>query len=323
MASQVPAPPLKLANRVGAIEHLEEPMQRYETRGRAAHGQIASMLPGDWKFEGKRVLDFGCGAGRTLRHFLPEAKDAEFWGADIDEASIDWVQANLTPPIHAFRCDETPPLPKPDGYFDLIYAISVFTHLTESWSHWLLELHRLLRDGGRLIATYAGEDVAPRINEAWDENQIGMNVLRTWQSWDEGGPVVLHSDWWIRAHWDRAFEILDVQPPSQISDELGPQTWVLMRKRPGRFTTADLESVEPGEEREVRAMRHNIGQLHAEAAEQRRILLPEIEALRRDSVKLHRTIDGLTSSRSWRLMSPLRALARRWRERQSVNSSNR
>ena len=298
-------------------------MERYEIRGRAAREQILSMLPGDWSFEGKRVLDFGCGAGRTLRHFLGEAEVAGFWGADIDGASIDWVKENLSPPIEALRCDQVPPIPSREGNFDLIYAISVFTHLTDSWSQWLLELHRLLRDDGILIATYAGKDVAPRINEDWDEDRIGMNVLRTWQSWDEGGPVVLHSDWWISAHWSRAFEILEVRPPSEISDALGPQTWVLMRKRSGNFTTAGLESLEPGEEREVRAMRHNISQLHAEASEQNHVLNSEIEALRRESKKLHRMLDGVTSSRSWRIMRPLRALAGRWRERQSAKSSNR
>jgi SAM-dependent methyltransferase len=296
---------------VGAIRHLEKPMARYEARGEAARKQIISMLPGDWDFEGRRILDFGCGAGRTLRHFLSEAERAEFSGCDIDEPSVAWVKENLSPPIDAFRCGETPPIPRADGHFDLIYAISVFTHLADSWSRWMLELHRLLRDDGFLIATYAGKDVVSRINETWDPDRIGMNVLRTWQSWDEGGPVVLHSDWWIRAHWDRAFEILDLRPPSEISDALGPQTWVLMRKRPGSFAPADLEAIEPGEEREVKAMRHNIRQLQAEAAEQRHALLSEVEALRRESRVIGRTLQGITNSRSWRITRPLRALTRR------------
>ncbi len=142
-----------------------------------------------------------------------------------------------------------------------------------------------------------------------------MNVLRAWQSWDEGGPFVLHSDWWVRAHWGRAFEILDVLPPSEINSALGPQSWALLRKRSGRFTTADLELPQSGEEREVRAMRHNISQLQAEVAEQRRVLLPEIESQRRHSKELERAVEGLTNSISWRITKPLRTLARRWRER--------
>jgi len=291
-------------------------MERYEARGRATHDQVVSMLPTEWSFEGRRVLDFGCGAGRTLRHFLGEAEIAEFWGCDIDEASIAWVSEHLSPPIHPLRSREIPPIPRPDGYFDLVYAISVFTHLTDSWSNWLLELHRLLRDDGLLIATYAGEAVSERFaNEPWDPDRVGMNVLRTWQSWDVGGPFVLHSELWVRTHWGRPFEVLDVQAPSEIDSALGPQSWVLMRKRSGRFTAAELESPQPREEREVRAMRHNISQLQAEATEQRRVLLSEIESLRRHSDELHRAMKGLTNSKSWRVTKPLRTLADRWRER--------
>jgi SAM-dependent MidA family methyltransferase len=42
--------------------------------------QILRMLPAGYEFERRRLLDFGCGAGRTLRHFLDEADSAEIWG---------------------------------------------------------------------------------------------------------------------------------------------------------------------------------------------------------------------------------------------------
>jgi ubiquinone/menaquinone biosynthesis C-methylase UbiE len=83
-----------------------------------------------YDFEGRRVLDFGCGAGRVLRHFAPEAEaGGEFWGCDPYPPTIEWLKANLSPPFQ-FYVSEARPLPHPDGYFDLIYAISVFTHIT-------------------------------------------------------------------------------------------------------------------------------------------------------------------------------------------------
>src|SRR3712207_8661275 len=44
------------------------------------------------------------------------------------------------------------------------------------------------------------------------EARIGMTVLGYGHPWEAGGPMVLHSEWWIRAHWGRAFEIDYFQP---------------------------------------------------------------------------------------------------------------
>jgi SAM-dependent methyltransferase len=165
-------------------------------------------LPEGWTWSGKRVLDFGCGAGRALRHFVSEAGDAEFWGCDIDAQSVAWINASLNPPLRAFVNDEQPPLPRPDDSFDLIYALSVFTHLTDTWSAWLLELHRVLAPRGTLIASFLGAGMIEAVaDEPWSEDRIGMNVLNAGRSWDRGGPSVLLSPWWIREHWGQAFEI--------------------------------------------------------------------------------------------------------------------
>jgi SAM-dependent methyltransferase len=50
-----------------------------------------------------------------------------------------------------------PPLPFEDASFDLVYSISVFTHLDEEMQDaWLNELKRVLRPGGILIITVHG-----------------------------------------------------------------------------------------------------------------------------------------------------------------------
>jgi SAM-dependent methyltransferase len=320
LAATIPPPPLELAHRVGAIEHSEDPLELYEMLGRESHDQIVSMLPADWSFEGKRILDFGCGSGRTLRHFLGEAESAEFWGCDIDAKSIEWIRRHLSPPIHAFANAPVPPVSRPNGSFDLAYAISVFTHLTDSWSEWLVDLHRLLSDEGLLIATYMGEGMSDWLaGEPWDEDRIGMNILRSWQSWDEGGPLVLHSDWWIRAHWGRAFEIVDVVHQPAMGGELGRHSWALLRKRPGEITPAQLEELEPGEEREIKALRHNVAQLQSEIAKQVAERRGEADELGRQLAQtnqlLESTIEGYEGSVSWRMTKPLRTLAQRRRER--------
>ncbi len=54
----------------------------WESLGPETKSALLDLLPDDWSFEHKRVLDFGCGAGRTLRHFVSEAEAGEFWGVD-------------------------------------------------------------------------------------------------------------------------------------------------------------------------------------------------------------------------------------------------
>ncbi len=93
-------PPLPLANRVGSLAEAEDPYAFYEEIGAKSREQILRMLPPGYELEGRRLLDFGCGAGRTLRHFLGEAGTAEIWGCEIDQESIDWLQRNLCPPLH-------------------------------------------------------------------------------------------------------------------------------------------------------------------------------------------------------------------------------
>jgi SAM-dependent methyltransferase len=296
-----PYPPLELASRVFSLEEWSDPLRAYEELGAETRSGLINLLPDDWSFEDKRVLDFGCGAGRTLRHFLSEAETGEFWGADIDAASIAWMQEALCPPLHAWRCAAGPPLGLEHGSFDLAWAISVFTHITDTSTSWLLELHRLLKPGGLLIATYMGRwNSEFAAEEPWDEDRVGMNVLRHNQDWDHGGPMVLMSDWWVRAHWGRAFEIVEVAP------QIHSMSWALLRKRDVELTTEDLETPED-DPREYLAVRHNLRQVRH-----------EIERAQRQTERdLRREYEGTLS---WQLTRPLRAAGRMARSVRSRRS---
>ena len=258
----LPRPPRELAARVFAVEGWSDPDLAYDELGAQTKNQLVRLLPAEWAFAGKRVLDFGSGAGRTLRHFATEAGTAEFWGADIDEPSIVWMQGNLSPPFHAWQSTINPPLGLEHGSFDLIYAISVFTHLTDNSIQWLLELHRLLKPDGLLIATFMGRWNSEWFaKEPWVEDRVGMNVLHHNRDWDSGGPAVLMSEWWVREHWGRAFEIVDIAP------QFHNFSWCVMRKREVELTTDDIER--PSDDpREYAAIRHNVKQLQREVVDE-------------------------------------------------------
>jgi SAM-dependent methyltransferase len=297
-------PPLSLANRVGGLAEAEDPYALYEQVGANGRQQILRMLPAGYELEGRRLLDFGCGAGRTLRHFLDEADSAEIWGCDLDDEAIDWLQHNLCPPLHVLRNEAAPGLPFEDGHFDVVWALSVFTHLVDSWAAWMLELHRILADDGILIATTIGPRHSERIaKEGWEEDRIGMNALRSWASYPDGAPKVLHSTWWLRAHWGRAFEILKIdEAPVTVSHR-----WLAMRKRDLTLTVADLERPEPGEPREFTAVSHHVRQLQRELEEAH-----DQDQRRREQEKLLRAMLG---SRAFAVAERLSRLHQRGRPR--------
>lgn len=289
-SSQLPLPPADLAVRVGSQSGPGGSLEPFLAMGRDVRDQIERMLPDDWDWRDKRVLDFGCGVGRVLRHFGPEAEEAQFVGCDIDEPSIAWMQAHLSPPFETFVNGESPPLDQPNASFDLIYAISVFTHISDEWSGWLLDMHRLLKPDGLLIASVLGGGMSEAIaGERWDPDRIGMNVLGRYRPWSAGGPSVLISEWWLRAHWGRIFEVVHYDPAW-----LPGQDFVLLRRLPVDASREDLERLEPNEPREIAALRHNIAQLH------------------RESDQVRTSLEG---SASWRLTAPLRTAKHRLQAR--------
>jgi SAM-dependent methyltransferase len=112
------------------------------------------------------ILDFGCGCGRTLLWLMRQFPGARFCGADVDAEAIAWCRAHL--PDADWRVNEAlPPLDFPDQEFDLIYTVSVFTHLpTDLQQRWLPELARILRPGGILLLTVHGERAWSQLDSA-------------------------------------------------------------------------------------------------------------------------------------------------------------
>jgi SAM-dependent methyltransferase len=299
--------------RVYGVDGGSDPGAAYLELGAQTKRQIVGLLPDDWSFEGKRVLDFGSGAGRTLRHFADEAERAEFWGCDIDGPSIEWMQQNLCPPFHVRQTISVPPLALEHGSFDLIYAISVFTHLTDNSTRWLLELHRTLKPHGLLIATFMGRWTSEWFaKEPWVEDRVGKNVLYHHRDWDSGGPAVLISEWWLREHWARAFEVMKIAP------EFQNYSWAVLRKRDVELDPDAIER--PSDDpREVVALRHNVRQLQREVVAELESNRVRHEWALADQGRRIRELDErialLEGSISWRATKPLRRGARVLRRR--------
>ena len=102
------------------------------------------------------VLDFGVGCGRVARWWA-DLSGPDLSGCDYDGRLTTWCRSNLrflTVKTNPSR----PPLPFGDATFDFVYAISLFTHLTEeAQDSWMLEARRVLKPGGLFLFSVAGE----------------------------------------------------------------------------------------------------------------------------------------------------------------------
>lgn len=122
------------------------------------------------------VFDFGCGCGRVLRWFQQALPAARLYGGDVREATIAWCQQNLR---GSFASNGTlPPLALPDRSCDLVYALSVFSHLgREQNLAWMRELVRITRPDGLILVSTHGAFAAAVCTRS-PEHQLVLQIDR-------------------------------------------------------------------------------------------------------------------------------------------------
>ncbi|MEA2150829.1 MAG: hypothetical protein QOD69_2659, partial [Solirubrobacteraceae bacterium] len=105
-----------------------------------------------------RILDAGCGSGRTLDE-LADYGDA--CGVDVSPAAVDAARARG----HGADVGSVEDLPFPDAAFDLVTCLDVVEHTPDD-RRTLGELRRVTRPGGTLLLTVPAH---PTLWSAHDE----------------------------------------------------------------------------------------------------------------------------------------------------------
>jgi SAM-dependent methyltransferase len=145
-SSKFPVPPRELwaGYCTSAASYLESGREDCETMRRLLAESGAKIE------DASRILELGCAAGRMIRWLVDLAPGTQLWGMDIWSTAVLWCQDHLSPPCFFATNTTVPHLPFEDRSFDLVYCGSLFTHIDDLAEAWFLELHRILRPGGRL-----------------------------------------------------------------------------------------------------------------------------------------------------------------------------
>lgn len=115
-------------------------------RAAEAHQLAKIPLPGP-------ILDLGCGSGEFASLALEGRMDV---GVDVSKRAL--AKAALIGRYGALCCADACQLPFPDERFQTVLAVSVLEHIAQP-ARALAEAFRVLRPGGRLIATIVLADL--------------------------------------------------------------------------------------------------------------------------------------------------------------------
>jgi SAM-dependent methyltransferase len=161
------------------------------------------------------IYEWGCGPARVLRHLPPlMGSSVKVYGSDYNPETIKWCQNNLSN-INFTLNGLVPPLGYPDNFFDFIYSISVFTHLSEETGlKWATELYRVLKPNGILLITTSGENAYSQELLKSEKKKYKDTGVVVRDKYPEGKKMYLarHSPIYVREKLLRQYEIIKHSP---------------------------------------------------------------------------------------------------------------
>lgn len=204
----------------------------YYEDGRNTAEEIVTLLSKyfDLTKQNTRILDWGCGPGRIVRHFPRLLRNAEIHGTDYNETYINWCRENLKEINFSMNKIE-PPVKYKDSFFDAVMGLSIFTHLSEK-NHfdWIKELHRIIKFGGGMLITTQGEAYYPKLTEP-EKKIFNSNQLVTRQYLDEGNRLysTFHPIEFMKKLLAGRFEIIEHIRGKSEKNESSQDSWLLKK----------------------------------------------------------------------------------------------
>jgi SAM-dependent methyltransferase len=199
--------------------------ERYYINGKKTAEWLTGLVGHHINLEGASILDWGCGPARVIRHLPGLVPGGVFYGTDYNRNSIAWCSASFTD-IYFHSNDLMPGLVYEKELFNLVYGISIFTHLSqEAHEAWLNELIRVLKPGGILFITLHGDSfrnkLTPTELEKFEADQL---VVRGQVSEGHRTFTAFHPVKWVRI-WTLRMNVLQHIPGAEGEQDV----WILQK----------------------------------------------------------------------------------------------
>lgn len=179
------------------------------------------------------ILEWGCGAGRIIRHIPSLQPHTQLYACDINESLINRDRENI-PSITFSTINSFPPMLYADDFFDLVYGFSVLTHIDASLQQdWIAELYRILKPGGIALLTAHGNAYTHQLLPA-QRKQLLQNGIYT-QSFQQPGHRMVstyHHPPSFQKTLEKFFTVIEYYDGSNHPEKAGGQdVWILRKRR--------------------------------------------------------------------------------------------
>ena len=266
-----PIPPADLINRVAPPfppDHLEEAMRSFDIGGLEHLGYFERALASQGRSfnDFRRLLDFGCGCGRFIRHFGQLSDDVEIHGTDIDPEMISWLKNNV--PYGRFEGwppPATASLPGPLFRSDHQSQRLLASRRATPGSVARRVYKRMTEPDGLVLLTVEGESSWTRTVQA--SEQVGEDYGRWQRELESKGTLFIrddmyvgsthpdfyhstvHAPWYVFEHWTDYFDIAAYLPDGSISQDLvvlrRPADGATAKRRIGRSLSSPADTTAP------------------------------------------------------------------------------
>ena len=157
-----------------------------------AHYERPAMLALAGEVAGRRILDAGCGSGPLFAALRD--RGAVVSGFDASSGMLELARRRLGDGADLRVADLGGPLPYPGGTFDDVVA-SLVLHYLEDWGPALAELRRVLKPGGRLIASVDHPFAVTLMHREAGRKADYFSTTSWTDEWTMGGRSALMSIW--------------------------------------------------------------------------------------------------------------------------------